>query len=84
MKELYLLITINLIILHEEKHHFQCKALRFSVKSVALFIKLGFSVKNIELFTEKCEKHNAFHTKDHLQGIVTCYDMNKTFFVVFE
>ena len=45
------MITLNLIILHDEKR-------RFSVKSVVIF-------------SEKREKRNAFHTKDHLQGIVT-------------
>ena len=44
-KDLYLVITQNLIILHDEKH-------RFSVKSVALFMK------SVVLFGEKrCTFH---------------------------
>ena len=43
-KDLNLVISLNLIILHDEK---RCA------------------------FHEKHEKHNAFHTEDYLQGIVT-------------
>ena len=68
-KDLYLVITLNLIILHDEKCH-------FSVKSVVLFMKTVLFTEKRSVFHMKSVKSTAFHTKDHFQGNVTLCFVN--------